>query len=143
MIFEMTADVRYPDCDSMGIVHHAVYPIWYEMARMDFFEKCGFGYEYAHSRGVDPAMVNLEMNYGSPVSFPGTVTIRTRVTLCAGKKLSFSYEVYTPGNDKPNATARSFHIWVRNGRSVNIQEELPEMFAGYAAAVEKEEDKNV
>ena len=38
-------EVRYPDCDRMGIVHHAVYPIWYEMARMDFFRELGFPFE--------------------------------------------------------------------------------------------------
>ena len=44
MISETIIDVRYPDCDPMGIVHHAVYPIWYEAARMDFFKKMGFSY---------------------------------------------------------------------------------------------------
>ena len=44
MITQCDIDVRYPDCDAMGIVHHAVYPIWYEIARMDFFEKMGFAY---------------------------------------------------------------------------------------------------
>ncbi len=27
---ETRIDIRYPDCDSMGIVHHAVYPIMME-----------------------------------------------------------------------------------------------------------------
>jgi len=44
VITQCDIDVRYPDCDAMGIVHHAVYPIWYEIARMDFFEKMGFAY---------------------------------------------------------------------------------------------------
>ncbi|MGN1002808.1 MAG: acyl-CoA thioesterase [Oscillospiraceae bacterium] len=137
MTFETVIDVRYPDCDSMGIVHHAVYPIWYEMGRMDFFEKCGFGYGPSKALGVDPAMVNLELNYGAPVTFPGTVTLKTTCTLCAGKKLAFRYELYREGDmDNPCATAKSFHIWVKNGKSCNIEVEHPEMFAAYAGAVE-------
>ena len=31
--------VRYSDVDRMGVVHHAVYPLWYEMAREDFMER--------------------------------------------------------------------------------------------------------
>ena len=54
MITQCDIDVRYPDCDAMGIVHHAVYPIWYEIARMDFFEKMGFAYPDMHALGVDP-----------------------------------------------------------------------------------------
>jgi len=135
MTFETKIDVRYPDCDSMQIVHHAVYPVWYEMARMDFFAKCGYGYDYAHARGTDPAMVHLELDYGAPVTFPGTVTVRTTVTLCEGKKLGFSYEVWTDDADRPNASAKSFHIWVKDGKSYNVEQALPEMFAAYRAAL--------
>ena len=27
--------VRYAETDRMGVTHHAVYPIWFEMARTD------------------------------------------------------------------------------------------------------------
>lgn len=138
MIIETKIDVRYPDCDQMGIVHHAVYPIWYEMGRMDFFKQCGC--DYLRSRGfdVDPAMVNFELNYGAPVRFPQTVTLKTRCVLLEGKKIAFRYELYCGEGEKPCASARSFHIWVRNGASVNIEQEVPEMFAAYKKAVEPE-----
>ena len=133
---ETKIDVRYPDCDSMGIVHHAVYPVWYEMARMDLFEKSGFGYAHTHALGLDPAMVHLELNYGAPVSFPGSVTVRTRVTLCEGKKLGFSYEVWTNGAQRPCATASSLHIWVKDGKSFDLEREQPEIFAAYRKMME-------
>ncbi|MBR5262006.1 MAG: acyl-CoA thioesterase [Oscillospiraceae bacterium] len=136
MATEIIIDVRYPDCDSMQIVHHAVYPIWYEMGRMDFFDKCGYDYVKGKEIGIDPAMVNLELNYGAPVTFPGKVTLKTFCTLCSGKKIAFRYELYREGDDKPCATAKSLHIWVGNGKSVNIEEEKPEMFAAYAKQVE-------
>ena len=127
-MIETKIGVRYPDCDSMGIVHHAVYPIWYEAARMDLFEKSGFGYAHTHALGLDPAMVHLELDYGAPVSFPGSVTVRTRVTLCEGKKLGFSYEVLPEGADEPCASAKSFHIWVKGGKSFDLEREQPEIF---------------
>ena len=130
-MIETKIDVRYPDCDAMGIVHHAVYPVWYEMARMDLFEKSGFGYEHTHALGLDPAMVHLELDYGAPVSFPGSVTVKTRVTLCEGKKLGFSYEVRPEGAETPCARASSFHIWVKGGKSLDLEREQPEIFAAY------------
>ena len=138
MIIETNIDVRYPDCDQMGIVHHAVYPIWYEMGRMDFFEKCGCGYTKSKGFGVDPAMVNLELNYGAPVTFPQTVTLKTICTLLEGKKIAFRYEVWVDGAAKPNATAKSFHVWVKDGKSINVETDVPEMFAAYKSAVEVE-----
>jgi acyl-CoA thioester hydrolase len=132
-MIETRIDVRYPDCDSMGIVHHAVYPIWYEMARMDVFEKSGCGYPVTRAVGTDPAMVHLELDYGAPVRFPGSVTVRTRVTLCEGKKIGFSYEIWADGADapKPCATATSFHIWVKDGKSCDLERTQPEIFAAY------------
>ena len=64
MITQCDIDVRYPDCDAMGIVHHAVYPIWYEIARMDFFEKMGFAYPDMHALGVDPRMTRARAPSG-------------------------------------------------------------------------------
>ncbi len=138
MITETRIDVRYPDCDQMGIVHHAVYPIWYEMGRMDFFAACGC--DFLRSRGfdVDPAMVNLEMNYGAELRYPSSAVLKTRCVLLEGKKIAFRYEIYAGGSEKPCASAKSFHIWVRNGKSVDIEREVPEMFAAYRAAVEPE-----
>ncbi len=133
---ETKIDVRYRDCDSMGIVHHAVYALWFEIARMDFFEKSGFGYLSTHAFGLDPAMVHLELDYGAPVTFPGAVTVRTRVTLCEGKKLGFSYEVYAEGAEKPCASAKSFHIWVKGGKSCDLERTQPEIFAAYRERME-------
>lgn len=136
MTVETKIDVRYPDCDQMGVVHHAVYPIWYEMGRMDFFKACGFDYVRTKALGVDPAMVHLELDYSAPVTFPGTAVLKTTLTLCEGKKLGFSYEIWFGGADKPAAKAKSFHIWVGGGKSVNIEKELPELFAAYHAALQ-------
>ena len=95
MITQCDIDVRYPDCDAMGIVHHAVYPIWYEIARMDFFEKMGFAYPDMHALGVDPPMVSLELKYRASVTYPGRVTVRTRMLSCAPKKLELARSFLT------------------------------------------------
>ena len=34
--------VRYAETDQMGITHHAVYPVWYELSRTDFVKSLGF-----------------------------------------------------------------------------------------------------
>lgn len=37
-------NVRYAETDKMGIVHHSVYPIWFELARTDLSKLAGFPY---------------------------------------------------------------------------------------------------
>ena len=36
MSSETKIRVRYAETDKMGIVHHAVYPVWFEAARGDY-----------------------------------------------------------------------------------------------------------
>ena len=135
MITETHIDVRYPDCDPMGIVHHAVYPVWYEIARMDFFAKLGFGYSAMHEKGIDPPMVDLHVQYKASVAYPGAVTVRTKATYCAGKKLRLHYETYC--GEKLVNLCDSFHIWTGpDHRSLDLSEALPEVYARLTAALE-------
>ena len=137
MTTQCSIDVRYPDCDPMGIVHHAVYPLWYEIARMDFFDKIGMPYSDTHARGVDPAMVSFNLTYAAPVRFPGTVTVRTRLLSCAPKKLELAYEVWQEGDEKPRAAATSFHIWTGpDMRSYDMAANYPEAWDKICAALD-------
>ena len=52
---ESTVVVRYAETDQMGVVHHAVYPVWYEVARTDCIKKIGVTYaELERMGGDDP-----------------------------------------------------------------------------------------
>lgn len=138
MISETMIDVRYPDCDPMGIVHHAVYPVWYEIARMDYFGKLGFGYAAMHEKGIDPPMVDLHVMYKASVTYPGSVVIRTKATFAAPKKLRLHYE--TRFNGALVNVCDSFHIWTGpNGKSLDMEKNLPEVYEKLLAALEAEE----
>lgn len=141
MITETVIDVRYPDCDRMGIVHHAVYPVWYEAARMDFFSKVGFSYADMNALGINPPLVELDLRYKAPATYPGAVTIYTHIRSYAPKKLELVYETRYEG--KLCGTARSFHIWTGpDMKSLNMQEKLPEVYAKFEAAYNPEDEND-
>ena len=132
-------DVRYPDCDQMGIVHFSVYPIWYEVARMDFFKEMGFSFEAMNALGINPPTVNLNLNYMSPAKYPQRLTIKTRIKSFAKNKLELEYATYKEGRTEPINTATSFHIWVGpDMKSLNMEQTQPEVFARIKAAAEGE-----
>lgn len=129
-------ETRYPDCDRMGIVHHAVYPIWYEMARMDFLNAVGFTFEQSAQLGINPAMVDLHLQYKGMASYPQTLTITTTIGEVAPKKLELFYETAAEDGTVIN-TCRSFHIWTGpDNRSYNLAEKQPEIYAKFLAAAE-------
>jgi acyl-CoA thioester hydrolase len=121
-------ETRYPECDRMGIVHHAVYPIWYEMARMDWFIAAGLSFETMNAYGVNPAMVDLHIQYIASASYPQTLYISTRPGKYAPKKLELLYEIYTEDN-KLISSASTFHIWTGpDNKSYNLEENLPDIY---------------
>ena len=137
MITETLIEVRYPECDQMGIVHHAVYPVWYEIARMDYFAKVGFSFSDMHEKGIDPPMVDLHVQYKEPVRYPGTVTVRTKATFAAPKKLRLHYETFCQG--RLVCSCDTFHIWTGpNGKSLDMEVNLPEVYKKLTEAVEAE-----
>ncbi len=130
-------DVRFPDCDRMGIVHHAVYPIWYEVARMDFFKELGFSFTDMNALGVNPAMVDLHLQYKAPASYPQTVTVTTRMGQFAPKKLELFYELRDESGGEPINTARTFHIWTGpDGKSYDMEANLPDAYEKIKKAAE-------
>ena len=48
---ELTIQVRYSECDPMGVVHHAVYPIWFEMGRTELLRETNISYKEFEDKG--------------------------------------------------------------------------------------------
>ena len=136
LITKYTLETRYPDCDAMGVVHHAVWPVWYEAARIDWLEKAGFPFALSREKHVNPAMVDLHMQYKAALGYPEKATVRVTPELLAPKKLALTYELLR-ADGSPAGTARSFHIWTGpDNRSYDLQAGLPEVYASLQNAVE-------
>lgn len=119
---------RYPECDRMGVIHHAVYPIWYEQARMDWLEAAGLHFEQLSSVGVNPAMVDLHIQYKGSAGYPQTLFITTSPKSCAPKKLELEYTL-TDESGTVLSTAVTFHIWTGpDKRSFDMEKLLPQMY---------------
>ena len=126
---------RYPDCDRMGIVHHAVYPLWIETARMDWLTRAGIPFELSQYLGLNPTMVELSLRYLAPATYPQTVLIETRPGLAAPKKLELLYTLRDEAG-RPLSEGRTFHIWTgKDNRSCNVEETFPEIYALLRRAV--------
>ena len=112
----------------MGIVHHAVYPLWYEMGRMDWCAAAGFPFAEMRRLGVNPTMVSLNLTYKAPVAYPDTVTVRTRCTAFGPRKLELTYETVRGDGTAVNA-AVTFHLWTGpDNRVLDLARAQPEIY---------------
>ena len=121
-------EVRYSECDQGGVVHHAVYPIWFEEARKDFFEKAGMPFSELDARGILPPLVDLHVQYRSPVRYPGHIMIETFVSDYSPKKIELTYHLYY--EKKLVSEATTLIVWTTKNevKTLNMQETYPDLY---------------
>lgn len=91
--------VRYCECDSMGVAHHAAYVPWLEIGRTELLRGTGVTYRAMEDEGVFLVIVRLEAKYRRPVRYDDIVEVRTRVTKTSAVKLEHEYDVVVVERD--------------------------------------------
>ncbi|MFM9996950.1 MAG: acyl-CoA thioesterase [Phycisphaerales bacterium] len=85
--------VRYGECDSMGVAHHAAYAPWLEIARTEMLREAGVTYAQLERAGIFLVVARLQISYRRPVYYDDVVEVRTRVTGGGKVKIEHEYEV--------------------------------------------------
>lgn len=129
MVVETKITVRYAETDQMGIVHHSVYPIWFEAARTDFFKQAGFSYKQIEDRGFYLPLSELSCKYTSPAFYGDDVIIKTHISKITFVKLFFEYDVSDSKSGRPLAKGETVHAWTdKEYRPVPIKKCAPEIY---------------
>ena len=53
----------------MGVTHHSVYPVWFEMGRTELLRSTGISYRELEEEGVFLAVVRLDVRYRQPARY--------------------------------------------------------------------------
>lgn len=127
MYSESKVVVRYAETDRMGIVHHSVYPIWYELARTDFIKTIGNTYSGMEEMGIMCPLVELNSKYVKPAEYEDVLTIRAWVSKLTPARIEFSYEVYK--EDVLINTGITVHAWVgKDLRPINMKKHFANIY---------------
>ncbi len=89
----MTFRVRYAETDQMGIVHHANYPIYYEMGRTEMFRTIGLPYDEMERRGIMLPLVNLHCEYKKTAFYDQELTLTTMLKELPTVRIRFDYRL--------------------------------------------------
>ena len=121
-----TIRVRYAETDAMGIVHHAVYPVWMELGRSDLLRKMGQGYSEWEAQEVFIAVAELRVKYRVPAHYDEQINVRTWVKEAGRRKVVFAYEVTR--DDVRLAEGETVHLVMgRDGRNRTLPEAMLEL----------------
>lgn len=92
-IGRMSIRVRYVECDPMGLAHHAMYPVWFEMGRTELLREAGIDYRDLEAEDVFLAVVSLEVRYKQPARYDDVLTLETTLASCGKVKVEHAYRL--------------------------------------------------
>ncbi len=139
MVSESKVTVRYAETDQMGITHHSVYPIWYELARTDLIKKLGITYTQMEQSGVITPLVDLHCRYIGVSRYEDELIVKAWVQGLTAARIEFGYEVCRAGESKPINTGSTMHAWVdaKTFRPMNMKKRFPQWFEGIRQMMEE------
>lgn len=122
-------EVRYAETDAMGVVHHAVYPVWFEQARIGFLRTHGLPFTTIEAQGWRSPVVGLAVEYLKAAQFGDFVTVQARLSR-DGLRFRFDYRILR--RQDLLAQGHSLHVFTREGRPCR----LPPLFLNHFFAAE-------
>jgi acyl-CoA thioester hydrolase len=128
--FPVRLRVRYAETDQMGVVHHSVYPIWFEAARTELARARGVPYSDWERDGTYLMLSDLACRYRHPAVYDEEVIVGVRVAAVASRRVVFAYRV-TRGDGTVLAEGETRHLVVSraSGRPTALPEHLREALA--------------
>ena len=140
MTYECKLTVRYAETDQMGIAHHSVYPVWYEVARTEFIKKLGIGYNQLEKMGAMLPVLEVHSKYMHPVEYEDELFIHTRIKSMGAAKIEFTYTIYKNGVEKPVNIGTTLHGWVdsQTFRPLNLKKRFPDIYQMIAKAAKSD-----
>jgi acyl-CoA thioester hydrolase len=85
--------VRFGETDAMGIVHHATYPNYMEVARVEWLRRRGVAYATWATQGIHLAVVELTMKYRAPARFDDELDVEARLAEAGAASVRFDYRI--------------------------------------------------
>lgn len=133
-------NVRYAETDAMGVVHHAVYPVWFEIARTDYIKMLGLSYSEMEKGGVMLPVTAITVKYHLPAKYDDSLTVTASVTRLTPARVEFAYAVTRNGSGELLTEGTSSHAFVSSAtfKPLNFKTAMPEFFETFSAEAQKD-----
>ncbi len=135
MVSKTTILPRYQETDQMGVIHHSVYPVWYEVGRVKFLEDLGETYQSINDKGLHLAVIDLESKYHQTTRFSDIITLYTSIEFASKLKVKMNYKLYNQHQELINSGSTT-HVWLdANYKLVNIQKYDQKLYELFTKAI--------
>ena len=129
-VSEITVRVNYSETDQMGVVYHARYVVWLDMARTEHLRSAGMSYKDVEAMGVRLAVGELSVRYRQAARYDDLVRIRCWVRDLGSRRILFGYEVELADSGDLLATATTAMFSISNDhRPTRLPESVTRLLA--------------
>ena len=128
-------EVRYAETDQMGVVHHAAYLVWFELARTHHCRLSGKSYAEIEAMGYILMVTGAHLRYRRSARYGDTVRILCWLAELGSRMLRFEYEIRR--GEELLTRGATEHVWVERttGKPCSTPEPLRAAFEGLAGGV--------
>jgi len=84
---------RYAETDQGGVVHHSVYPVWFEMGRTELLRANGLAYKELEQAGIFFVVAELHIRYRRPARYDEKLQLQTSCSLVTASKVEHLYKL--------------------------------------------------
>jgi len=89
---------RDVETDQAGVVHHTVYPVWFEMGRTELLRANGLAYSDLEKAGVFFVVAELTAKYRRPALYDETLDLTTACTRVTSARVEHTYTLKRPSS---------------------------------------------
>jgi acyl-CoA thioester hydrolase len=82
--------VRYSETDQMGVVHHAAWVPWFELARIEWLRAQGRSYRALEESGILMPVTELAVKYRRSAKFDDEIDLFTTAAAAGPSRLIFT-----------------------------------------------------
>lgn len=132
--FSTDLKVRFAETDAQGIVHHAAYLVWFEVARIDYLARFNGGYPGLRAQGIEALTIDVQVSYRRAARFDDRVRVHARCRAAGPARFRFDYAVECDGEVIANGSTGHACVDASSHRPTR----LPEWLRGAIATAESE-----
>lgn len=138
-----TARVLYADTDKMGIVYHASYLRYLEMARVELIRDIGMPYSALEDEGLGLPVSELAVRYHAPALYDDRISLEVGLSIVTSVRVHFDYRVRVFAGDRRGLahdldvlTAQTRHACVRvaDGRPQRMPDKIRDELAAHVTS---------
>ena len=108
--------VRYEETDQMGVVYHANYFSWFEVARVELLDGIGYPYSKLEKDGFMLPVISCEAKFIMPARFDDRLSVQIEIKDMPVASIKAHYRVFN--SDLLLATGMTKHAFVATSGKV-------------------------